>query len=175
MTITKQAGILLMAIVSLSTVGCTSSREASQESKKEQIEVKSPGVAARPHAIVYRTNGDYANHVPVTLSDDGTTLLSYPDPTDVASGNVTPIALENGYLLDRRGINSNTAYLDYTYEEYAALESAPSVKELMEHIIAKNAITEIYRLPLHASEAIANPSLCNDFVINGFKECKKVK
>ncbi len=175
MQVKKQIGIVVMAALSLTTLSCSSSREASQETTKPATtEVKRPGVAVLPQAIVYRTNSDYINLVPVTLSDDGATILSYPDPSDV-KGDVTPIALDNGYLLDRRGINRNTAYLDYTYEEYAALESAPSVKELMEHIIAKNAITEIYRLPIAASEAIGNPASCNEFVANGFEGCTQVK
>ncbi len=171
----KQIGITLMFAFLLSTWSCNSSLKKNPKSTSTASEVTSSSVAALPSAIVYRTSGNYNNHVPVTLNSDGTAILSYPDPRDVASPNVTPIELENGYLLDRRGVNLNTAYLDYTYEEYAALGNTPSTKELMEHILAKNAITEMYRLPIKASEAIANPDICNKFITNGFNECTQLK
>ncbi len=176
MKVTQQIGIVLMAILSLSTWSCSSSRQTSQDATPEPTEIKRENIIADlPYAVVYRTHGDYSNNVPITLNSDGTTIRSYPDPHDVASGKVTPIPLDCGYLLDRRGINANTAFLDYTYTEYARLEKAPSAKELMEHIIAKNAVIELYRLPITVSEAISNPGLCNEFIANGFEGCKKIK
>ncbi len=172
MTAIKQIGIMLMAALSLSVGSCSSSRQTSQETP---LEIKDASVSDLPYAVVYRTQGDYNTNVPVTLNSDGTTILSYPDPRDVASERVAPITLNNGYLLDRRGISANTAFLDYTYKEYARLEKAPSTKELMEHIIAKNAVVELYRLPITLSEAIGNPARCNEFIANGFKDCKKIK
>ena len=44
-----------------------------------------------PRAVVYRTNGDYADNVPVTVAADGT-LLSYPAPGDVGAHSA-PVGL----------------------------------------------------------------------------------
>ncbi len=156
-------------------MSCNSSRQAPPNAIAASIDVTGKSVASVPYALVYRTNGAYNNNVPLTLNDDGSRIISYPDPRDVASGNVAPVVLNKGYLLDRRGIGTNTAFLDYTYEEYASLEKSPSVEELMKHIIARDAVIELYRLPLTMADALKNPERCNEFVANGFKGCTKIK
>ncbi len=175
MMLTKHIGIILAVMLSLPTMSCKSSRQAEQQTVVASSDVKDKGVAAIPYALVYRTNGDYRDNVPVTLSDDGMSIVSFPAPMDVASGKVSPVVLDKGYLLDRRGIGASTAFLNYTYEEYARLEEVPSVEELMKHIIAGSAVVELYRLPVKAMDAVMNPKRCNEYVNNGFKECTKLK
>ena len=70
-----------------------------------------PFVAAQARVVIYKTAKDYRNNVPVTLSDDKTTIVSYPHPTDLVLGEglALPASLHNGYLLDNRGINRNVA------------------------------------------------------------------
>lgn len=167
-----QTGIVLSVIFSLLAWGCASPRPSGGQEAPSAAEHK--GAAALPYAMVYRTRADYSNNVPVTLSADGERILSYPDPRDLTSRAI-PLALHKGYLLDRRGISVNTAFLDYTYEEYARLQRAPSAEELLAHIVARNAIVELYRLPVTLSAALANPALCSEFVDNGFKGCMKIK
>jgi len=96
-------------------------------------------------AIVYKTTKDYFSFVPVILSADKKEIVSYPAPTDVYyMGKLAyPVALKNGYYLDNRGINKYVAFTNYTYEEYAALKSAPSKDELIKRIIDKNPLLEI--------------------------------
>ncbi len=156
-------------------MSCKSSRQAEQQTVAASSDVKDKGVAAIPYALVYRTNGDYRDNVPVTLSDDGTSIVSFPAPMDVTSDKVRPVVLDKGYLLDRRGIGANTAFLDYTYEEYASLKETPSAEELMKHIIARDAVVELHRLPVKAMDAVKNPARCNEFVNNGFQGCTKLK
>lgn len=129
-----------------------------------------------PKAVVYRTTMDYDNHVPITMNDARTEIVSYPAPSDLLSPNgyATPIALADGYLLDRRGVTKNTVFLDYTYEEYAALRSTPSRTELTNHIIDKRPIAEMYTLPITTSEAVADTTQCNAIVRNGFKGCTQI-
>ncbi len=95
-----------------------------------------------PHLLVYKTRGDYKNLVPIVLSDDKSKIVSYPDPHDVkAAGNrLLPTPLHKGYLLDNRGINANTAFLNMTWEKYAALPSAPSADELLSMIKDKDPV-----------------------------------
>lgn len=76
------------------------------------------------HIIIYKTNSNYRNKVPVILSDDKKRIISYPQKNDlVIDGTFRyPIELKNGYLLDVKGISLNSVFLDITYEEYYQLE-----------------------------------------------------
>ena len=96
---------------------------------------------AQPHVIVYKTKGAYAGLVPVILSPDKTRITSYPAPGDLRSGK--PVVLRKGYLLDRRGINENVAFLNLTYAQYAALPEAPPMPELMAMIRDKDPLLRI--------------------------------
>jgi len=97
---------------------------------------------ARPHLQVYKTRADYRNLVPVILSDDKSKIVSYPAPQDIKAGGtqLLPAALHKGYLLDNRGIGTNTAFINMTWEKYAALSAAPSADELFSMIKDKNPI-----------------------------------
>lgn len=124
---------------------------------------------AQPRAVVYRTVGDYRNLVPVTMATNGKTIASFPDPTDVRG--CAPIELRDGYLLDRRGVSERTAFLDYTYEQYAALSTPPTLAELQRHIVDASPMAELYRLPISSSEAQADTARCNAIIAGGFKDC----
>ncbi len=101
-----------------------------------------------PVAIIYKTKADYSKNVPVTLSEDKSQIVSYPAAQDVYTNGVLayPTSLDNGYLLDNRGVNVNSAFLKLTYEEYAKLNPLPSTDELYKLIIDKDPITEMYNM-----------------------------
>ena len=120
---------------------------------------------ALPMTLVYLTNGDYADNVPVTMDQSGKSLASYPDPHDIHASS-RPIKLAEGWLLDRRGISSTSVFLDYTYKEYAALESCPSPDELMKHVIKGSCVTEIRQLPLQQWQAVDDPVEASKLVDN---------
>lgn len=103
-------------------------------------------------------------------------ITSYPAPSDLrtADGYATPVPLRGGYLLDRRGVTQATAFLDYTYAEYAALEVSPSADELLAHIIDKHPIAELYRLPITLHKALADTARCNAMISSGFAGCQTV-
>lgn len=107
-----------------------------------------------PRAVIYRTNGDYNLNVPVTLNSSGTQILSYPAPHDVKGQE--PTVVGDGWLLDHRGISKNSAFLDYTYDEYQKLTDVDPT-ELMRHIIKGAAVTQLEVLPMTTSQAISNP------------------
>lgn len=129
---------------------------------------------ALPLAVIYRTRADYNNLVPVTLSADGQKITSYPAPTDVNPATSTPLALHDGYLLDRRGISQYTAFLDYTYEQYAALPTAPPVDTLLAHIRDRQPLTALVRLPIHVQEATSDLNAVNAYIDNGFEDCEVI-
>jgi hypothetical protein len=119
--------------------------------------------------IIYKTNADYYQNVAVTLNDEKTDIVSYPDIVDVYyNGKLAyPTKLENGYLLDNRGISKNTAFLKYTYDEYSKLPATPSKDDLLKMIIGKNAVTELYncnKLPKN------NIQLLNDAIKKGLPD-----
>ncbi|MBZ0205674.1 MAG: hypothetical protein K8H89_05075 [Flavobacteriales bacterium] len=133
--------------------GCCGKKEAARTTASagptagtEQLSVAaSAGVAATAHVLVYRTKEDRNEQVPVMLSGDRKSILSYPHPGDLrtADGLTVPVELENGWLLDRRGIGMNVAFLRITYSEYAAMESAPSLAELEAAITDRDPLTDL--------------------------------
>jgi hypothetical protein len=88
--------------------------------------------APGPHLLVYKTKKDYRQLVPVLLSDDRKSIVSYPDPSDIKAQGTTaiPTQLKSGYLIDNRGIGENVAFLKMSYKEYAKLKSVPTVEKL---------------------------------------------
>lgn len=96
--------------------------------------------------LVYKTRVDYDRYVPVLLSEDKVEIISYPHPKDlIVDGQLTyPTPLEKGYRLDNSGIDLNVAFLRLTYEEYAALETAPTADELYSLLLDKDPLEELY-------------------------------
>lgn len=116
-----------------------------------------------PRAVIYKTSGDYADNVPVQLGPDGS-IESYPAPSDVAPGRSTPVALADGFMLDRRGISPAAAFTRYTYAEYAALPQAPSSAQLRAAIIPGARVTEMFTLPMTPAEAQADTAAVNAMI-----------
>ncbi len=128
---------------------------------------------ARPPVIIYKTTKDYYKNVPVAMSEDKSSIVSYPDITDVfyQGEPAYPTRLAGGYLLDNRGIGINSAFIKYTYEEYSRLSATPSPETLYNLIIDKNPFTEIYLLTCKK-----DTSEINKLIFSGLKEnCKKIK
>src|ERR1039458_8963912 len=115
--------ILLLAILS-----CKTNQKAVQTNTDNKQDF-TPQYIPGPHVVVYKTKANYNNLVPVELTDDKTKIVSYPDPKDVKTENgySLPSSLNNGYLLDNRGIGKNAAFLKITYEEYAKLQTLPTL------------------------------------------------
>lgn len=157
------------------SAGCRSNTQASSQNdnltvpvpeivRNEDIVRDGAAPAFLPRAVVYRTNGDYDDCVPVTLDATRTSVVSYPAPTDVTEASV-PLVMADGWLLDRRGgISMNSAFLDWTYAQYAAMPHAPSIAEIMAHIIPEARVTAIRTLPLTATEALADTARVNAII-----------
>ena len=146
----KAPFIVILAL--LFSAGCHGKKEATQPTAAAPVagsgqlsQATAAGVASSSHVLVYRTKEDQKEHVPIMLSADHKTILSYPHPKDLRTTNglAVPVELENGWLLDRRGIGMNTAFLGMTYTEYAALENAPSLAELDASITDRDPLTDL--------------------------------
>lgn len=130
--------------------------------------------AAQPAVLVYKTKADYNGLVPVILSDDKSSIISYPAPSDLMTGEQynKPTMLHDGYLLDNRGISRNSVFLRLTYEEYAVMGSAPSLEEMYLLISDKNPLTELYDCGTSRKEAELNELIDSKQLK---KKCKKIK
>lgn len=182
----KNIPLIALAAASVVSAGGCKSANTAKENVEPVPEATAPVVIGggtsqgqtpaqfMPKALVYRTNGNYDDKVPVSLSADGKSLISYPAPSDVSEVLSTPVSLQDGWLLDRRGIGPNTAFLKYTYKEYSEQKETPSQAQLLENIIPGARVTEAYQLPVNASEAIANPSVCRQYITDGFKNCRRL-
>ncbi len=129
-------------IVLVIFVSCKSKVET--PSKVDNTSIINSIVPSLP-ILVYKTKNDYSNLVPVFLNDDRTEIVSYPDPKDIKVGSkfFLPTSLQDGYLLDNKGIGKNVAFLKYTYEEYSKLKNLPTLEELYNNIIDKNPLIEL--------------------------------
>ncbi len=140
-----------MTIIAIAAVAAMTACQSSKETNKtENAEVTvtetmnvQPTAMAMPRVVIYKTTADFSNFVPFAMDDSKTQIVSFPDPADIKD-NKRPTQLDNGYLLDNFGIGKNVVYTDYTYEQYAALESVPDLETLMQHIVERNPLVEYY-------------------------------
>ena len=127
-------------------VFCFSFHFTSCKTNKEVQKETSGAYATGPRVIIYKTKDNYFMHVPVGLSEDKKSLVSYPAPGDVFyNGDLAyPIKLEDGFLLDRRGITAQSGFLNWTYYEYSRFEKTPSPLELLGKMLDNDPFTIIY-------------------------------
>ncbi len=122
---------------------CHSSRQmpASAPNDPKAADAKTSG----PPALVYKTRADYANRVPVMMNDAKTAIVSYPHPNDLknSQGYLLPVQLKRGYLLDKKGIGKNVAFLKMTFDEYAKLSEPPPMEQLEKLILDKDPLVEL--------------------------------
>lgn len=112
-----------------------------------------------PRALIYRTNGDYADNVPITVNAAGDQIVSFPAPSDLRGA--TPVPLADGWLLDRRGVGLNTRFTTFTYKEYSEMPSAPSIEQLLHSVIPGARVTEVKRLDMTTQQALADTAALN--------------
>lgn len=117
---------------------------------------------ALPGTTVFKMNGDWSNYVPVTVNSAGTALVSYPDPRDVSEAN-SPVALKDGWWLDRRGgMGANTRFTRYTWAEYHSLSTVPTQSQLLQAIIPDARVTTTRTLDIPIGTA--TPEQCNELL-----------
>lgn len=133
----KNRNFLALALVMLVFLACAPTVDLSQ--------VDFDG----PPTVIYQTSEEYVNLVPVVLNEDQTQVVAYPAPKDMydVKGELRfPIALGKGYYLDMIGVGLNTAYTSLKIEDYARMESPPTLDSLYQLIITKDPFTRMYNL-----------------------------
>jgi hypothetical protein len=100
-------------------------------------------------------------------------IVAYPDPSDlyVQGKPALPIALDSGYLLDRRGIGPHVAFLTYTYAQYLRLEKAPNIVQLTDSLLDRYPLTELWQCG-PATRSGTEVSALNTLIQQGFRGCK---
>jgi len=101
---------------------------------------------AGPPVIVYKTLENYNDKVAVILNEENTDIVSYPGSNDVyTNGELAyPIALNDGYLLDKRGINEHVAFVNISYDTYSKAMRVFTKDQLFEMIINDDPLVEMY-------------------------------
>jgi len=166
---------LNLLVLMLLGISCTTKKEVMQN---DSIKLFEQILVLQPPVLIYKTKKNYNDLVPVLLSDDGKTIISYPHPKDLIVGNSYPLPtiLHGGYLIDNRGIGKNVAFLNITYEEYTKLKSAPSAAEIYNLIIDKEPLMELYdcgtRAKFNNIEKELNSLIDNNKLVT---DCKLIK
>lgn len=147
--------------------GCSAKKEAAQTDGVPVIAPKYKMMVGEDRgqtlqATVFRMSGPYAGNVAVTLNDDGT-LAYYPDPSDLKAGSA-PAELTDGWYLNRQGLGPNSVFTRFTFGEYMALPAPPSQKEITEAVIPGARVIEFKQIPVAASEALSDPSICLEYL-----------
>lgn len=138
---------------------------------REKQNICSDGIVTDlPSVVIYKTTKDYSNNIPIVMNDNKSKIISYPAVVDV-SIRKKPLKLCNSYWLDNFGIQKNTVYTSYTYDEYMSLSSTPSTQVLLQKIIDKNPFVEMYTKKF-VSKSI---DTLNKEIGNGFQTWMKVK
>lgn len=116
------------------------------KSKQPAVISTANSVAANAPVMIYKTRADYTLHVPVTMTQDRKSVASYPAPSDVfyAGDLAIPVKLEDGFFLDRRGVNELSAFTKWTYYEYSRLQKTPTQAEIMNMLLDTDPFTEMY-------------------------------
>ena len=141
-----------------------------------QKEIISIDFSAGPTTYIYKTTSDYYNLVPIILSDDKTVIVSFPHPRDVyyKGALAYPTQLEDGYLLDNRGISPNVAFLNISFDEYSKLKKAPSIDSLFGMIIDNNPLLELYNCGTRYQYKDEVAELNNVITNRQLTKCKKI-
>jgi len=136
-------------------------------------QVATPG----PPCIIYRTKADFSNLIPVELNAEKTQLTSFPDVADIyREGELAyPTPLSGGYLLDNRGIGPGVAFLKLTYEDYRKLDGTPTAAELMDNILERDPLTEMYQCGNRSQYTDLVTELNRKITSGRLAECKKLK
>ena len=166
--------ILSLFLIIILMWSCGSNKKVDKGStKKETISID---YSAGPPTLIYKTKADYNKLVPIILTDDKTKISSFPHPKDVFfNGELAyPVVLEDGYLLDNRGISKNVAFINITYEEYSKLTQAPVPDSLFSLIIDNNPLVVLYNCGNRHQFKNVNKQL-NEIILSGqLNNCKLI-
>lgn len=135
--------LFCLGMIILGFSACCKKTIPNKQQDNQTLSMKSH---AGPPVIIYKTKQDYSNQVPVGLRPDKKSLQSFPAPGDLYYNGMpaTPLLLNDGYLLDQRGIGPDVAFLSITYPEYVKLRKTPPADSLLHLVIDADPLLEMY-------------------------------
>lgn len=149
--IAAAAGMAVMPVAcSHKSIGADNNNEITA------MPVNGGGESFIPKATVFKMSGPYADHVAVTLDNNGE-LAYYPAPSDITANSV-PVYLGDGWWLNRQGLGASSVFTTWTMAEYAKLPSTPSPAEIKGHIIPDARVTEFRRTSVPITDAMTKLS-----------------
>lgn len=156
MTRMKKILIIAAAVgMAVMPVACNhKSTGADNNNEITAMPVNGGGESFIPKATVFKMSGPYADHVAVTLDNNGE-LAYYPAPSDITA-NSAPVYLGDGWWLNRQGLGANSVFTTWTMAEYAKLPSTPSPVEIKAHIIPDARVTEFRKTSVAITDAMQN-------------------
>lgn len=156
MTRMKKILIIATAVgMAVMPVACShKSTGADNNNEITAMPVNGGGESFIPKATVFKMSGPYADHVAVTLDNNGE-LAYYPAPSDITANSV-PVYLGDGWWLNRQGLGANSVFTTWTMAEYAKLSSTPSPAEIKAHIIPDARVTEFRKTSVAITDAMQN-------------------
>jgi len=136
-------GLLFLILHSCSSIKNKKQEKDVASTKQDSLQLD---FRSGPPTIIYKTKDDYAEYVPVSLSEDKTTIVSFPHPRDLYyKGELAmPTELSDGFLLDNRGIDTNVAFLSIKYQDYSKMKTAPQPDSLITKILDSDPLLEFY-------------------------------
>lgn len=160
------AGLLFIGIITIS--GCSKKTAEQTSSEPEIMQIQPQIIGSQPlnqvlKATIFKMSGDYADNVAVTLGPDGN-LIYFPAPGDISVGS-KPVAIADGWYLNRQGLAPGSVFTKWTFEQYSQLPSVPSPSEIKKAIIPGARVSEFLTLPISASEAASlTPAQLTDYL-----------
>lgn len=118
-------------------------------------------------ATAFRMNGDYESHVAVNVNTEGV-LTYFPAPSDISASSA-PVAVGNGWWINRQGFGPDARFLRYTFKEYAVLQATPSPSLILESVIPGARVTQFVKLPWNIYEIGDNMAECKAYLNSNYK------
>ncbi|MDD4713516.1 MAG: hypothetical protein PHP34_09320, partial [Bacteroidales bacterium] len=74
---------------------------------------------------------------------------------------------------DNRGIGPNVVFLNYTYEAYSRLKAAPTMEQLMNSLLDKSPLLELWNCGIRDGNK-EEVNRLNTLIEKGFPGCKQL-
>jgi hypothetical protein len=101
---------------------------------------------AKPNYAIYQLkNGTDLAQVPVTLDEQKQNIVAYPSPKDLAQ--MSNAVLHDGWVIDLRGVNAQSAFVAEKINEYIEKNEMPNLTLWQESITNKNPFVYFYQCP----------------------------
>jgi hypothetical protein len=173
----KHIAVIILTMLFFTSFSCSTMPKSKTKEEKGKTKEITLDFSAGAPTIIYKTKEEYNNKVPITLSEDKRKIVGYPHPKDIYQNGklAIPTKLNNGYLLDNRGVGKNTAFLNITYEEYAKLTSAPKLTEMERMILEKDPIIELCDCGNRNQFKNEIDEINSLIATNQLGKCKKIK